>query len=154
MAAREWCSLVIALFLLSLFAGVAGAQNTAGSEPGAIESLQVKFKVDAATTRGLNMGDVWAAPAKFTGAQAARSFVVEARAVGLVSEGNPVDVEATWKSADPAAVKVSPETGKKVKLAVLKPGQWTVLVSFGNLTRKLDIKANFASGIFQVEIDQ
>jgi hypothetical protein len=149
MAARKCCGLVIALFLLSLFAGVAGAQNA-----GSVESLQVKFKLDVATTRGLNMGDVWAAPAKFTGAQNARSFVVEARAVGLVSEGNPVDVEATWKSADPAAVKVNPETGKKVKLAVLKPGQWTVLVSYGNLTKKLDIKASFASGIFQVEINQ
>ncbi len=157
MAARKSFCLIIAVSMLNVFAGVVLAQNAASaaeSEPGSIESLQVKFQVDPATTKSLYMGEVWVAPAQFTGAQAGRMFNVAARAVGLDSQGTPLDVEATWKSSDPTLVKVTPETGKQVKFFVLKAGQGTVMVSFGNLTRKLDVKATSQTGVMQVEIDQ
>jgi len=149
MAARKWSCLFIALLVLSVFAGVAVAQKAP-----AIESFQVKFKLDTATTKSLHMGDVWGAPAKFTGAKAGRLFIVEARAVALDADGNDVDLAATWKSANPSMVKVSPGTGKRVTFSVMKPGEGTVEVSYGNLTRKLDIKAAYQAGIMQVEIDQ
>jgi len=150
MAARKWSCLFISLLMLSVFAGVAVAQDVKGS----IESFQVKFKLDSATTKGLYMGEVWVAPAQFTGARAGRLFIVEARAVGLDAQGSEVDIAATWKSANPAMVKVSPGTGKRVSFSVMKPGQGTFQVSYGNLTRKMDIKAGYQAGVMQVEIDQ
>jgi hypothetical protein len=51
-------------------------------------------------------------------------------------------------------VKVAPRTGKRVKFTVLKPGQGTVMVSHGNLTKKLTIKAGYQGGVMQVEISQ
>ena len=149
MAARKWSCLFIALLMLSVFASVAVAQKAP-----AIESFQVKFKLDTATTKSLHMGDVWGAPAQFTGAKAGRVFIVEARAVGLDAEGSEVDIAATWKSANPGMVKVSPGTGKRVSFSVMKPGQGTVEVNYGNLTKKLDIKAAYQAGVMQVEIDQ
>ena len=150
MAARKWSCLFISLLMVSVFAGIAVAQEVQGS----VESFQVKFKLDSATTKGLHMGEVWASPAKFTGARAGRLFIVEARAVALDANGNDVDLAATWKSANPSMVKVSPRTGKRVNFSVMKPGQGTVQVSYGNLTRKLDIKASYQAGVMQVEIDQ
>jgi hypothetical protein len=150
MAVRKWSCLFIALLMLSVFAGVAAAQDVQGS----VESFRVKFKLDTATTKGLYMGEVWVAPAKFTGAQSGRFFTVEARAVGLDSQGSEVDIAAKWESANPAMVKVTPGTGKQVKFRVMKPGQGTAQVSYGNLTRKLDIKAGYQGGVMQVEINQ
>ena len=149
MAVRKWSCLIMAILMLTAFGGMAVAQNAPD-----IQSFQVKFKVDPATTKGLYMGEVWVAPAQFTGARAGRFFIVEARAVGLDAQGGEVDIAATWKSANPAMVKVSPGTGKRVSFSVMKPGQGTVQVSFGNLTRKLDIKAGYQAGVMQVEIDQ
>ena len=137
MAVRKWSCLIIALFVLSIFTTAALGANDDSKGGGAlapVQSFQVKFKLDTATTKGLMMGDVWVAPAQFTGAQTGRFFRVEARAVTVDVNGNDVELPAQWKSDTPSMVKVAPATGKQVKFTVMKPGQGTVQVSYGNLT--------------------
>ena len=110
--------------------------------------------MESITKESFYMGEVWVAPAKFRDARAGKKFTVEARAVGVDSQGNPVDLEAVWKSANPALVQVSPGQGHRVKLTVLKPGKGTVLVSYGEISQKLQVKAEYQTGVMEVEIEQ
>ncbi len=102
MTTRKWTCLIIALFMIGIIVGVARAQD------GSAESFRVKFKLDNATTKGLYMGEVWLRRPNFTASHSGRFFTVEARAVGLDSQGSEVDIAATWKSGDPSLVRISP----------------------------------------------
>jgi hypothetical protein len=146
--------------LLIVLVNAAAAQKpgstgeAAPESPPAIKSLQIKFKMEAITKESFYMGEVWVAPAKFSDARAGKKFTVEARALGYDSRGNLQDLEAAWKSANPALVKVSPGKGHRVKLTVLKPGKGIVLVSYGGISKKLQVKAEYRTGVMEVEIEQ
>jgi len=151
-AKRWWCWLIVLGLLLSLPLGSAwGKSPDAGVT---IRALQVELKVQSITKENFYMGEVWVSPAKFTDIQNGKHYVGYARAIGLDVFGVEFDLSPTWYSSDPTMVRVSPHSGHRVKLTVVKEGESFVMATAGSFSKKLVIKAAYRGGAMYVEISQ
>lgn len=128
--------------------------------PGAaVAGIKVYFKLDPLLTRGLYLGERWVSPPTYTSAlQEGEQATVEARAEGQDTRRRRLVkyLSAEWLPADPAMVRVSPGPANVVKITVQKPGESTVQVRFGEVSRTLIIKATYRDreNGTQVEISQ
>jgi hypothetical protein len=131
------------------------ATGTAKEKPlPALTGIKVEFKVEAITKESFYMGEVWASPPKFIGIQAGRQVTVNARAWGL--DGGPEfrKIEPAWNVSPAGLMTVSPNQGQRVKLTVLQAGQGELLVTYGGLSKRLKVKAEYHDEALQVEISQ
>ena len=129
------------------------ATGTAKAPP-RLTGIKVEFKVEAITKESFYMGEVWASPPRFIGIQAGKKFEVSARAWGLDGGPNLRKIEPTWGTSDGKLMVVSPNQGQRVKLTVLKAGQGELLVTLGNLSKRLKVKAEYHDEALQVEISR
>jgi len=67
---------------------------------------------------------------------------VSVRAEGLDGKGRPAKISPKWTSADPEMVTVSPPEGREVKISVKHPGESSMEVKSGEISRKLSVKAS------------
>jgi hypothetical protein len=112
--------------------------GSTGTAKKTITAIRVSFKVAAITPQSFYMGEVWTPTIKE--AQAGDRITVGAKAVGLDSLGNQVDITPTWKAGNPAMINITPDQGPKVKLTALKTGQSHVTVAFGGISKKFPLK--------------
>lgn len=124
------------------------------AKPSPLRSIQVAFKLDNRLTQGLYMGERWVSPPTYNHAGTATSVTVDARATGVDTRGAGKAIAATWVSADPERVTVTPAQGNVVAITVHGAGESSVKVMAGGRTRELTIKARHVSGVLQVEITQ
>jgi hypothetical protein len=122
--------------------------------PARLTGIKVEFRVKEITKESFYMGEVWASPPKFTGSQAGKKFEVDARAWGLDATGQSRKIEPTWTPSDRSLMAVSPNQGQRVKLTVLKAGQGELLVTVGELVKRLKVKAEYRDEALQVELSQ
>ena len=153
MVARRWWWMFIGLgVLLALPMGLArGESPDAGVT---ITALKVELKVQSITKENFFMGEVWVSPAKFTDIQNGKHYVGYARAVGRDVEGNTLDLSPEWRPSDPTMVRVTPRSGHRVKLTVVKAGESTVMATANQISKQLVIKAAYRDGAMYVEISQ
>jgi hypothetical protein len=132
--------------------------SSAGSAParpaGTLVGIDVSLKVDPRITRGLYMGDRWVAPTRYSRVQDGKKLVVEARAFGLDHRRALLRIDATWASADPRIVTVSPAKGGEVTLTVHRAGQTTLTISHGTFSRRLAVRASEERGSLRVNISR
>jgi hypothetical protein len=119
-----------------------------------ITALQVQLKVQSITKENFYMGEVWVSPATFTDVQNGKYYVGYARAIGLDVSRNEIDLSPTWESSDPTMVRVTPRSGHRVKLTVVKEGESFLMVKAGSFFKRLAIKSAYRGGAMYVEISQ
>lgn len=147
--------LALAAIILLLPAGVSQAQKAAGKEAASPKDFQVSFKLDPRLTQGMYMGERWVSPLTYTRVQEGKKpLIVEAKAEGLDAEGNPVQVNPTWKPGNPDLFQVSPAQGGIVKLTILKEGQSNLTVTFGGISKKFTVQAGRQFGAMRVDISR
>ncbi|MDP2305040.1 MAG: hypothetical protein Q8P18_03340 [Pseudomonadota bacterium] len=154
------------LLLLALLATLAHAAPSADPVPGReastlgagkggsskLGALVVSFKVDPRLTQSLYMGDRWVSPDRFSLSGGKDSATIEARVEGRDARGIGRPVTATWTTADPTLLTVSPTEGDAVTLTVHGPGKSTVRVDGGGITQVLSVDATLRGEVLVVEI--
>lgn len=160
MTGKKILWLLLGLSLILHPAAMAPGQAAAKPEPAVkkvqprLTGIKVQFKVEAITKESFYMGEVWASPPRFTGIQVGKKFTVPARAWGVDNAGLTHKIEPAWTTSDQSFMVVSPNRGQRVKLTVLKAGQGELLVTSGDLVKKLKVKAAYHDNALQVEIRQ
>lgn len=150
MTGKKALWLLLTLSLLMVPSGAAWGQT----EAPALTAIKVQFKVEEITKENFYMGEVWVWPAKFTGVRVGKKFTVQAKAWGLEAGGRPHKIEPAWSSSDRSFLVVEPNQGQRVKLTVLRPGEGEVLLTYGDLSKKLRVKAQQRGNLIQAEIFQ
>jgi len=134
------------IFLLLTAAAEAGPKS--GTE---LATIQVLFRVEAVTREDLYMGEVWTPSIR--GARAGEQFSMEAKTVGLDSQGRQHEITAEWEVSDPAVARVSGK-GPRITLIILKEGQSNLTVSYGRISKTLSLRAWQTGDVIHVEIAQ
>jgi hypothetical protein len=130
-----------------------GGAQPPSPAPAAATRIAFSFKLDPLLGGGTYGGEVWVSPVTYTGAVGQSAVVVRAGAVD--ANGSETSISPDWIASDPAMVTVSPTRGDQVTLTVLGPGDSTVVVMAGDLSRQLRIRATERSGGgVQLEIAQ
>jgi len=148
------------LLIISLAAAGARAEikkpaagpKSAKSASGPVTAIQVSFKVKEITPQSFYVGDVWVPT--IISAEVGETVTVEAKAVGLDVQGNRMDINPTWKAADPVKIKILPDQGPKVKLTALQIGRNTVTVSFAGISQNLPLRSWKSENIMYLKISQ
>ncbi|RJR34727.1 MAG: hypothetical protein C4567_15405 [Deltaproteobacteria bacterium] len=147
------------LFLFGSIADPVVEINIAAEKPGLEKpanppptAIQVGFKVREITPQSFYMGDLWVP--NITTVDVGKTVSVEARALGLDAQNKQMDINPVWKAGDPAMIAISPDQGPRVKLTVLKPGQSSVTVTVGGISKKLSIKAWISEDYIYARITQ
>ncbi len=134
-----------------------GEPSTVGAGKGGsskLGSLAVSFKLDPRLTQSLYMGDRWVSPERFSISGGKDSATIEARVEGRDARGIGWPVTATWTTADPTLLTVSPTEGDAVTLTVHGPGKSTVQVDAAGITQVLSVDATLRGAVLLVEIRQ
>ncbi len=73
------------------------------------------------------------------------------KAIGLDARGKTVRIAPTW-TGDPEMVSITPNEGRMVTISVLEPGQSIVVVTAGNISRKLSVRSTQEDGVWSIEV--
>jgi hypothetical protein len=114
----------------------------AGAPPAPVEGLRVWFKLDAAISRGVYLGDVWVSPATFTAVKTGPELAIDVRLSAVEGQGRERAVDGSWTPEDAGVLGVSPREGHEVRLTVRRPGASRLTVSAGGLTTDLTVTAS------------
>ena len=149
----------LSLFLFCSAAGIPAAADQPAAGPEAarpanppLTAIQVSFKVREITPQSFFMGDLWVP--NITTVDVGKTVTVEAKAVGLDAQNKQMDINPAWKAGDPTMIGLAPDQGPRVKLTVLKPGQSSVTVTVGKISKKLAIKAWITDNTIYARITQ
>jgi hypothetical protein len=113
--------------------------------------VRIAFKLDPALTGGAYLGERWVSPPVFeAAAQTGAAFRVEARVEAPADGAAPV----TWTPSDPGAVSVSPADGRRVEIAVRRPGRAALSVTAGAHSTTLAIEAVHEGGRWLVTFSE
>jgi FKBP-type peptidyl-prolyl cis-trans isomerase FklB len=115
--------------------------------------IVVSFKLDPRLMGG-SYGQVgWITPQTYQGIRG--QDTVEAKAGGLDANGGAIAaISAEWIPEDPDMVTITPGEGGSVKITVRNPGQSSLKVVYGDLSKTLEIKAISENDLLRVEISQ
>ncbi|QKX18829.1 FKBP-type peptidyl-prolyl cis-trans isomerase N-terminal domain-containing protein [Microbulbifer sp. YPW1] len=120
-----------------------------------LKDIKVSFKLDPRLTRGVYMGDRWVSLPTYTGArQIGSEYTLEAKAAGLVEEGQEVRIVPEWSVSDPDMVTVTPTENGAVQISVSQAGESRLTVAANGVSRELRIKAVSEDGAMVVEVSQ
>jgi hypothetical protein len=120
---------------------------------GARGGLAVSFKLDPRLATGTyGGGDRWVAPPTYTRFGDGKTCTIEARVRALDPTGQPATLNPKWIAADPSMVTVAPDDGTDVNILVHRPGETTVRISSGGLSKELAIKAEYQNSVLLVSI--
>ena len=81
------------------------------------------------------------------------SHSMSLKAIGVDAMGRKVKIEPIW-TGDPDMVSITPSQGSKVTILVLKPGRSDIVVTSGNVSKKLSVMGAQEDGVWSVEISQ
>lgn len=118
----------------------------------ATEGIKVSFKMDPRVTKSLHMGTRWVSPQTYVGTHRGNLFTVQARAHG--ADARRAFSDATWLSAEPDMVAVTPDAGGEIEIVVLREGRSTLTVAGGGARRTLTLSAVQRDGVWRVDISQ
>jgi len=119
-----------------------------------LTGITISFKLDPRITRGSYMGDRWVSPPTYARVGEEKELTVDAKVRGLDAKGRPKDISPTWTPSDPDMVTVTPGQGNQVLITVKHAGESSLTVTYGVVTKKLDIKAVRQNGGLRVDITQ
>jgi FKBP-type peptidyl-prolyl cis-trans isomerase FklB len=115
-----------------------------------LSDIHVSFKVDPRLAGGTYGGERWVSTPTYSGTNG--QDTVEARAEGIDRKGTSVRISPTWTPSDPAIVTVEPGQGPLVKITVKRAGTSRLLVTYGELSRELSIKAEMQNALLRADI--
>ena len=142
-------------------AHVAQSENATGTDSGAVKDVQpvniakmvVSFKLDPSLMGGSYAQPGWITPQIYQGVRGQNT--VEAKVECLDPEGKRIKgIKAEWIPEDPKMVTVSAGMGTSMKILIHGPGQSTLKVVGGDITKTLSIKATSENDILRIEISQ
>jgi hypothetical protein len=146
--------------LLTLALGCGGTEAEGASSPGPPSdqaspgSVSVSFKLDPRLTDGLYMGELWVSPPVFSIALDGEGFI-EARARCFDAAGAETDAIPAWTPVHADMVVVTPPQGTQVRIAIHRPGESSLRIACGALTRDLAVRAfTQQNGVLRAEITQ
>jgi hypothetical protein len=128
---------------------ILGMEKPAAIPPAAI---QVSFKVREITSQSTYMGELFVP--NITTVDVGQEVSVEAKAVGLDAQNKQVDINPTWKAGNPSMIAIAPDQGARVKLTILKPGQSSISVTVGEISKKLSVKSWISEHTIYARITQ
>ena len=109
-----------------------------------IVELDIYFKLDPLLTQGLQMGERWVSPNKFTSVlQSGKQGVVNAHAKGRDSRKNLMRVHPKWVPEDPKMIKVEPSEGPITTITVLQAGESHLNVISGDVSTTLTVISKY-----------
>jgi FKBP-type peptidyl-prolyl cis-trans isomerase FklB len=118
-----------------------------------VTDLVISFKLDPRFLGGTYGQVGWITPETYQGISG--QDTVEAKADGLDATGTPVaGINAEWIPENPDMVTVSPGEDGSVKIIVRSPGESSLKVVYGDLSKTLSIKARAENDALQIEISQ
>jgi hypothetical protein len=127
------------------------APAPAPGPPAPRPAVRIAFRLDPALTGGAYLGERWVSPPVFeAAAQTGAVFRVEARVEAPADRASPV----TWTPSDPGAVSVSPADGRRVEIAVHRPGRGALSVTAGAQSTTLTIEAVHEGGRWLVTFSE
>jgi hypothetical protein len=147
--------IAVAATLAALLSTPAAPSLAASEKAGAAAApaaIHLVFKLDPRLAGRTYGGERWVSPSTYSGA--AGQDKVEARASAVDARRRPVKAGIEWSPSDPEMVAVTPPRGEQVKIAVKRPGESTLTVKSGEVSRRLIIKAAQMKGVWQVTISQ
>lgn len=138
---------------------LAGASNETDLDArlaAAVADIKLAFKLDRRLTQGMYMGERWVSPPVYNSTlQPGNVVTVEARALGVNAKGKHIaPISPEWKSADPDKLTVSPARGHEVKIKVQGPGETSLRVAFGDVSKTLTIRAEYRDNRLAAQIIQ
>jgi FKBP-type peptidyl-prolyl cis-trans isomerase FklB len=130
------------------------AIEDASVQPAAdVTDLVISFKRDPRVMGGTYGQVGWVTPETYQGISG--QDTVEAKADGLDATGRPVaGINAEWIPGNPDMVTVSPGEDRSVKIIVRGPGESSLKVVYGDLSKTLSIKARSENDALQIEISR
>jgi hypothetical protein len=108
-----------------------------------LSEINVSFRLDRRLTAGLYMGDRWVSPPTYSGVQDG-VFVVDARAQGRDTKGQPGSIDPDWTATDPGMVTVSPARGKEATITVHRAGQSRVRITVPAESEELTVSTELS----------
>lgn len=115
--------------------------NDAASAAGQA-AIEVTFKLDSRITGGVYMGDRWVSPPTYDTVQTGDTFILEAAAEVIGSDGRALPVVPEWTAEDPDLVTISPNQGREVKITVKGAGESSLELTTEGVSKMLYIEAS------------
>jgi FKBP-type peptidyl-prolyl cis-trans isomerase FklB len=137
-------TLLAILILALVYPILSSVQKTAS-----VNDIRISYKLDRRLNSGVYGGEQWVSQPTFSAQDA-----VEAKATGLDSKDNPIEINPKWTASDPDMVTVSPSQGSEVKITVKRAGQSTVQVTSPGIATDLAIKAELQNNVIRFEISR
>jgi hypothetical protein len=124
-------------------------QNSGDADPTADDLAKraaVMFKLDPRLASGVYGGERWVAPPTFTRVGEGKTCTIDAKTPHLD--------RPTWTASDPDMVAVTPGDASDVQIVVRRPGESTIRIDSGQISKTLKVKAEYRNHVLQVEIAQ
>lgn len=125
-----------------------------GKPDQAYSEIRVLFKLDPKIMEAVYLGEVWISPSRFTSSGRGGTLVVEMKAEGLDRDGQWQKIRPVWETGNPASVRVTPPEGHMVTLTVRREGEEVLKATYGNIEKKLAIRAWRQKDALFAEISQ
>lgn len=113
-------------------------------------AIKVAYLLDPRITQGAYMGERWLSRPAYS---IRASSKISVKTIGLDAMGRAVKIDPTW-TGDPDMVSITPSQGPKVTITVLKPGRSDVVVTSGNVSKKLSVMGAQEDGVWRVEVSE
>src|SRR3954462_15822416 len=133
---------IIGVFLVILILALVYPMLSYVQKAAPVNDIRISYKLDSRLNSGVYGGDHWVSQPTFSAQDN-----VEARAMGLDSKSNPIDINPKWIASDPDMVTVSPSESSEVKITVKRAGQSTVQVTSPGISTELAIKAELQDNV-------
>src|SRR5262245_42284743 len=145
--------MAVALLILGLLPGLQQVSLDA-APASSLHRITVSFKLDPRLSGQTYGVPYWVAPPTFAFVQAGARLALEAKALGVGTNGNFMDISAEWTPADPGMVTVTHGQKNEVTITVKRDGESKLKLAAQGVSKELLITAQYiarGSGI-QVEI--